>query len=102
MNVNIPEVQCPIIVDELKRSQSINSVTDTNDLQMVNLTLWVLFKFEIIARTRDSNKSVTSVCFCPSGTRCAWVSWRGKTQSSYERREKRCPDISARRDQGMP
>lgn len=44
MHVNIPWVQRPIIFDVRTRAHAINSVTGTNDLQMVNLTLRVLSK----------------------------------------------------------
>lgn len=44
MHVNIPWVQRPIIFDVRTRPHAINSVTGTNDLQMVNLTLRVLSK----------------------------------------------------------
>lgn len=44
MHVNIPWVQKPIIFDVRTRPHTINSVTGTNDLQMVNLTLRVLSK----------------------------------------------------------
>lgn len=42
MHVNIPWLQRPIIFDIRTRPHAINSVTGTNDLQMVNLTLRVL------------------------------------------------------------
>lgn len=42
--MNIPWVQKPIIFDVRTRPHTINSVTGTNDLQMVNLTLRVLSK----------------------------------------------------------
>lgn len=44
MHLNIPWVQRPIIFDVRTRPHAINSVTGTNDLQMVNLTLRVLSK----------------------------------------------------------
>lgn len=44
MHFNIPWVQRPIIFDVRTRPHAINSVTGTNDLQMVNLTLRVLSK----------------------------------------------------------
>lgn len=44
MHVNIPWLQKPIIFDVRTRPHAINSVTGTNDLQMVNLTLRVLSK----------------------------------------------------------
>lgn len=44
MHVNIPWVQRPVIFDVRTRPHAINSVTGTNDLQMVNLTLRVLSK----------------------------------------------------------
>lgn len=44
MHFNIPWVQRPVIFDVRTRPHAINSVTGTNDLQMVNLTLRVLSK----------------------------------------------------------
>lgn len=44
MHLNIPWVQRPEIFDVRTRPHAINSVTGTNDLQMVNLTLRVLSK----------------------------------------------------------
>ncbi|CDF39591.1 prohibitin [Chondrus crispus] len=44
MHLCIPWVQRPIIFDIRTRPHAINSVTGTNDLQMVNLTLRVLSK----------------------------------------------------------
>ena len=44
MHFNIPWIQRPIIFDVRTRPHAINSVTGTNDLQMVNLTLRVLSK----------------------------------------------------------
>lgn len=44
MHFNIPWVQKPIIFDVRTRPHTMNSVTGTNDLQMVNLTLRVLSK----------------------------------------------------------
>ena len=44
MHFNFPWVQRPIIFDIRTRPHAINSVTGTNDLQMVNLTLRVLSK----------------------------------------------------------
>ncbi|CAN8077359.1 unnamed protein product [Agarophyton chilense] len=44
MHVNIPWVQKPVIFDVRTRPRAISSVTGTNDLQMVNLTLRVLSK----------------------------------------------------------
>lgn len=44
MHFNIPWLQRPIIFDIRTRPHAINSVTGTNDLQMVNLTLRVLSK----------------------------------------------------------
>lgn len=44
MHFNIPWLQRPVIFDVRTRPHAINSVTGTNDLQMVNLTLRVLSK----------------------------------------------------------
>ncbi|KAI0564473.1 prohibitin [Gracilaria domingensis] len=44
MHFNIPWVQKPVIFDVRTRPRAISSVTGTNDLQMVNLTLRVLSK----------------------------------------------------------
>lgn len=44
MHLRIPWVQRPVIFDVRTRPRAINSVTGTNDLQMVNLTLRVLSK----------------------------------------------------------
>lgn len=44
MHFNVPWLQRPIIFDIRTRPHAINSVTGTNDLQMVNLTLRVLSK----------------------------------------------------------
>lgn len=44
MHFNIPWIQRPVIFDVRTRPHAINSVTGTNDLQMVNLTLRVLSK----------------------------------------------------------
>lgn len=44
MHIRVPWLQRPVIFDVRTRPHAINSVTGTNDLQMVNLTLRVLSK----------------------------------------------------------